>query len=259
MKDINLGSSSSGPSGLTTIGDVLVFAAASAIGGTEPWRSDGTNAGTFQLADVFPGFVGSDPAEFVLSGASIYFAATNSLNGRELWRTNGSAVGTVLAADINAGLNGSSPAALTDVAGTLYFSASNELVGRELFKTVANVTSLVLEINPGINDSNPLSMTPNGTRLYFSFLPSQLPSAANCGLRSVQRPLPCWSAIPFQEPTQECVSIAAIGSVVYFASKSPTFGDEVFQTRGTPATTSIAADINKGATSSFPNDFYGVQ
>ena len=49
------------------IGDEIVFAARSPDGGAEPWLTDGTPAGTRQLADIVPGPDGSDPTAFVAS------------------------------------------------------------------------------------------------------------------------------------------------------------------------------------------------
>ena len=57
--------------------------------GAELWRSDGTVAGTFLVADLVLGRAGSYPQHFTSTGALVYCLA-----GGRVWRTDGTAVGT---------------------------------------------------------------------------------------------------------------------------------------------------------------------
>ncbi len=75
-------------------GAVLVYARDMRDGaGSEPWRTDGTAAGTYRLADINPGAGGSE-ATIVPVGPLWWFTASD---GGEiaLWRTDGTAAGTV--------------------------------------------------------------------------------------------------------------------------------------------------------------------
>ncbi|WP_158502102.1 ELWxxDGT repeat protein [Vitiosangium sp. GDMCC 1.1324] len=65
--------------------NLLLFAANDGVSGTELWRSDGTEAGTFVLHDIAPWQQGSDPAGFTLAGDSIAFSASDGRHGREPW------------------------------------------------------------------------------------------------------------------------------------------------------------------------------
>ena len=56
------------------------------------WRTDGTNAGTLQLA-------ASVAREIVTAGTMTYF-----ITGNELWKTDGTSAGTVMVKNITAGL-----------------------------------------------------------------------------------------------------------------------------------------------------------
>jgi len=53
--------------------------------GRELWFTDGTPAGTRQLADINPGIGNSDPQNFYYSGDAVYFSADDGTHGREPW------------------------------------------------------------------------------------------------------------------------------------------------------------------------------
>lgn len=69
---------------LGTIGETLVLRADDGVHGTEPWRTDGSPAGTALLADLEPGTTGSWPAEVTPLAGNLLFIADGSL-----WRTQG--------------------------------------------------------------------------------------------------------------------------------------------------------------------------
>src|SRR5206468_455406 len=90
--------------------------------GNELWRSDGTDAGTYMLADLDPRFrFGSDPGNFTVIGNTLYFTANEPDHGAELWKTDGTTAGTMLMKDIAPGATGSSPTNLLNVDGRLFF------------------------------------------------------------------------------------------------------------------------------------------
>lgn len=70
-----------------------LFAASSGETGSELWRSDGTPAGTFMVADLWAGPSGSSPASFALLGDELIFTARVA-GVTQLWRSDGSAAGT---------------------------------------------------------------------------------------------------------------------------------------------------------------------
>jgi large repetitive protein len=75
----------SAPQNLRAVGGVLVFAAADGVSGLEPWRSDGTAAGTFQLGDIAAGAASSSPGPFSVVGQQVLFGADDGIHGREIW------------------------------------------------------------------------------------------------------------------------------------------------------------------------------
>jgi len=141
VKDIRLGSSSSDPSHLTASGNLLYFVANDGGSGRELWRSDGTEAGTYLVADVRTGGQGSLSTSILPNltaiGDLLYFVANDGSTGSELWRTDGTAAGTTLVRDINDGA-GSPFTSINDLLlnriGTrLFFAASDGVSGRELW------------------------------------------------------------------------------------------------------------------------------
>lgn len=85
----------------TVIGARAYFFADDGVHGVEPWRSDGTKAGTVMIEDVNPGVgssTASDDRVFAKLGTHVYFSANDGTHGTELWRTTSG--GAALWADI---------------------------------------------------------------------------------------------------------------------------------------------------------------
>jgi ELWxxDGT repeat protein len=53
--------------------------------GRELWRSNGTEAGTYKVADIYPGLGESEPLFITLAGQHLFFSADDGVHGRELW------------------------------------------------------------------------------------------------------------------------------------------------------------------------------
>lgn len=108
--DILPGPIGSDPRGITAVGGVVYFQAASDLEtfqlGTlteqvavnrELWRSDGTAEGTYQVADLFEGSgLGADslPFGFAAGESHVYFFARSTTQELALWKSDGTALGT---------------------------------------------------------------------------------------------------------------------------------------------------------------------
>ncbi|GAB5442053.1 MAG: hypothetical protein Fues2KO_24020 [Fuerstiella sp.] len=118
VADIQPGSFSGQPRGMTNVNGTLMFSADDGSVGRELWRSDGTSVGTTLVSDIASGPASgirdsSEPGSFVAWNNQFYFGADDGNHGHELWRSDGTAAGTQIVADIGSGPNGLSPAFLT--------------------------------------------------------------------------------------------------------------------------------------------------
>lgn len=107
--------------------------AASGNDGRELWRTDGTEAGTELVRDIWPGPSGGlNDALFAVGGLAV-FPASDGLRGKELWISDGTAAGTMLAQDILPGGDSSTPRPFAVAGGLLFFSANDGVTCRELW------------------------------------------------------------------------------------------------------------------------------
>lgn len=151
---------------LANIDDILYFAGRDSSG-TELWRSDGTNPGTFQVADIRSGTSGSYPRLLTNVSGTLFFSANDGTNGVELWKTSG--VRLELVSDIRPG-SGSGLQFfdyMTNVNGTLFFPANDGTSGKELWKSDSEGTSRVADIRVGSGSSDPHYLTNVNGTLFF--------------------------------------------------------------------------------------------
>lgn len=127
------------PEPFPIINGVMLFVAGASSTGSELWRSDGTEAGTYLVKDIYPGTGGStqtlEDFTYEIVSDVMYFWAYEPVFGQELWRTDGTAAGTFLVKDISPGSGHSSPLSLTNLEGTLYFTANDGTHGYQLWKS----------------------------------------------------------------------------------------------------------------------------
>lgn len=103
-------------------------------GGIDIWRSDGTEAGTFKVADT--NGVGSLCP--VVSGGRFYFRAGQPPGQSQfLWVSDGTVSGT-------APLKASLATGLTDFDGMLFFADNDPVTGTELWKSDGTLSGTVL-------------------------------------------------------------------------------------------------------------------
>jgi ELWxxDGT repeat protein len=155
---------------LIDFGGTLYFAGHGndGTGDLELWRSDGTQAGTSRVKDIFPGPNSSGPYCFVDVGGTLFFGATDGAGGQELWRTDGTEAGTLRVKDIQPGGGNSTPGFLTNAGGTLFFTASDASSG-EMWRSDGTEagTVRVTDINPS-GASRPENLVYAGGKLFFS-------------------------------------------------------------------------------------------
>lgn len=237
----------------------------------EPWRTDGTPAGTVRIKDLHPGLEGSVPVGFTELEGVAYFAADDSVvlhdDGtatfdRELFRTDGTEDGTFRVKDINPGPAPSRPFGLIRRDHLLYFSANDGVHGTELWRTdgTAAGTVKVADLNPGPAPSGPeqfvvanLDASSDIRTLLFAAYDATagfelFRSDGTAGGTHLLRDI---------HPTggSDPLSLTEFNGRVFFNADDGVHGREPWVTDGTAAGTRLLRDLNPGDGISAPMDF----
>lgn len=184
VKDINPGFASSAPTVLRFAGGKVYFTANNGTNnGFQPWVSDGTEAGTFLLQNIFfNGTQSSWAQNFTELDGVVYFTARKALNDFHLFRTNGTPEGTYSIKPDDAtvesnplGIPGTivrPPTPLKVNNGMIFFRANYHGVGRELYRIGEPQFTDVTE-KPSLTN---VAKTGNNIEVQFT-----LPEAAKAG------------------------------------------------------------------------------
>jgi ELWxxDGT repeat protein len=175
VKDINTSNDCGGPPTCSSeptkpviLNGVMHFAAYNSDGTQTLWRSNGTDAGTYQISDV------QFPWQLTKLGSRLIFAGQGPGDDAELWRTNGTTA-TLVKRLAPEGSFGSSPNNLIRIGNRVYFTADplanpfHNPSDDELYRTDGTKagTKRVMDINPN-GASHPASLTNVGGTLYFT-------------------------------------------------------------------------------------------
>ena len=148
--------------------------------GTEPWISDGTDAGSFLLRDIRTGAASSLTDELFVTlpdptgstqDSGLIFAADDGISGTQLWRSEGTSVGTEALAIINP-FGSSKIRPGVELGEHYYFAGDDGSIGLELWRTdgTTSGTEPYADINPtggSISDSSPEFVVFDG-RMFFA-------------------------------------------------------------------------------------------
>lgn len=130
-------------------GDTLAYFTARTIAtGSEIWRTDGTNAGTFLLRDIVPGPespVGTYPNMLTVVGDTAYFRVTSPLGGEaRLWKSDGTSAGTQIVS-MSDGNDVVQPDSITRGDSCVFFTAIDN-TGRNLYRLNSAVGAVPVRI-----------------------------------------------------------------------------------------------------------------
>lgn len=221
------------------VGDILYFRASDGATGSELWRTDGTEGGTWLVKDIEQGFYGSGPGAFTEAGGMLFFTA---YTGSQLWRSNGTEAGTQLVRSFSVATN------LYGYQGTLYFSADPDNTGQELWRSYGtfNTTERIKDLNGVIGASLPINFHGAGSLVYFD-------AATDAGWE-------LWRTDGTEDGTWMVKDInpggasgtlygyadramAHLGDTLYFRADDGASGGQLWRTNGTEASTVRVSDI----------------
>ncbi|WP_306640100.1 ELWxxDGT repeat protein [Sanyastnella coralliicola] len=166
VKDIESGSSGSGPTNYFVYNDEVYFTCWNSNIGNELWKTDGTTEGTNEVDNVNPGSSSAVPNSFLIHDGLLYFSA-QSTDGRNLWVTDGTAEGTTQLSFIDAWQPNVSD--LVSFNGEVYFVAEDDDEGYLVWKSDGTTegTEVVYNIYPDNDDDEADHLHVFNGDLYF--------------------------------------------------------------------------------------------
>ena len=263
-----------GPAKFVAFNNRLFFEGSQTGSGRELWRSDGTEAGTLQVANIntASGLGSAIDHFFNDNNTFLYFAADNGLVGRELWRTAADQNSTTsLFADIAPG--GSTDASLsldtnpeiTKMNSRIYLVADANDSGSEIWTTdgTESGTIQVADIAEGTLSATPRSLkvmtvtgAEAGTYLFFSATDGQ---SGRELYRTNGQTGDLAQTVRLKDIREGAEgsgvnNLTVVGNTLFFTANSGS-GIELFSSSGRQGNseTNIVADINAGGDSTPAN------
>jgi ELWxxDGT repeat protein len=263
---------------MVAFGDKVIFALGDEEAGRELWVSDGTTGGTFRLADIRPGAVGSRPLDLTQVAGLVYFTADDGTHGTELWQTDGTSAGTKLVAELVPGPNGTwfpaigggsvfTPVLEADRVGEQVRLLSNGV--DRLFFRVGNPQGIpgggvLWSLKAG--ETNPQPIAPeviggsgamgvlNGKLVFANFSPNKSGAVyVTDGTNEGTRRIGDLASNDFGNFAE--LLFRAAGDRMFYQSFDDGKGAELFATDGTDRGTGLLADIDPGPNNSLPSRF----
>ncbi len=292
VKDINPGApngypNSSEPANLTNVNGTLYFSAFHPDYGRELWKSNGTGAGTVLVKNIMSGTEGSEPGSLVKSGNLLYFSAFDDpTSGSQLWKSNGTTNGTIVLTQNGLG---DSPFFLIDVSGSLYFVGGAGPGKQALYRTTGGTpTAVPIPLSGSFNigwledandvlyfstssaEGNILWRTngttttqvfslPAGFENRISFLTNATGTLyGTVGADRLYKFAPGAATLLATITPGNIGPLTAVGGKAFFTANDGINGEQLWISRGTPASTKLVKVIGSGFGTQFPSHLTNI-
>jgi len=237
------------PSSLFQVGSLQYFTT-DAGNGFELWRTDGTAAGTFEIADLFPGTTGSNPDSFTAVGSNLFFLANEPGLGRALYRSDGNVIIRVKSISLSTFLGFTNIIGV--VANLVILSGDDGIIGNELYSSDGTDpgTILLKNISAGPSSSDPSrGLSVAASKLIFSARTSAEGVEPWVTDGTPLGTIPLANLNPGSGSSQP-FPVGVVGTFGLFSANDGTIGRELYRTNGTPGGTTLVKDIETGPGSS---------
>lgn len=178
MKDINPNINGitfySTPVNFVEFNSQIYFRADNGVDGFEMWKSDGTNAGTIMIQNIYPTGTSVSDVHFVdaigtIAGQYLFFTANDSVHGYQLYKINSMGVPSIVKDFDPSTTQGGIYTYGVELNGKMYFAASDNVNGEELWETDGTeVGTKMVGMMNNTGDNYLQHLTKIGDCLYFS-------------------------------------------------------------------------------------------
>lgn len=241
-----------GASSLEALGDQVLFVASTPETGFELFVTDGTNAGTAPLKDVFPGPDDSLIFEMVRAGSQAFFRADDGVHGYEFWVTDGTTAGTHLVADLEPGPGALSTFSIAPLGDRIVFLTVDSASQQRLWVSDGAVAGTFPIVTIPSNQAFSLGPMGNDDVLLFSTMESN--GATHLwrtdGTIAGTFEVPGTNAPQFQQ----LITDVGTDRELVVTLSNPTTGLELHHTENGSSAPQLVADLAAGYLSSAPTD-----
>src|SRR5262245_26011743 len=240
----------SDPSYLVNVNGTLFFTADDGVSGREIWKSNGTDAGTVLVKDVYPGLTTSGATNLVALNGALLFYARDDAHQLELWKSDGTAGGTGLLKTILP--SGGGPENLVRVGNRVFFGVHSGTGISDLWKSdgTSAGTVIVKNFSRGPFEPGPSHLTDVNGILYFSSSSGTIGTelwksdGTAAGTVLVKDINPAAGGSGFPE------NLTNVSGTLYFCADDGASGYDLWKSDGTAGGTVLIKDINPGASGS---------
>ncbi|MCB0531756.1 MAG: T9SS type A sorting domain-containing protein [Saprospiraceae bacterium] len=223
--------------------------------GSELWVTDGSIDGTQLVKEIAPGGASSFPKNLVAFQEGILFTAEDAQKRNGLWSSDGTEAGTVLIQDM-AAVNIDNIYELTVADSLVYFRASNSNGSSGLWRTDGTTlgTFQIEQMPGGASGGSPGNLKFVGGNLFYNRFYTQTSSTKVETWVTNGSP---GSAVQLHPGDTMPYGLAfggftELNGKVLFAAYTSEFGNEIWQTDGTPDGTTLLKDCYAGVGSGDP-------
>ena len=251
---------------LANMGGFILFLGGSGLpigGGLQLWRSDGTAAGTYEVAEVAanPTFNESQYPVFEQVGGNVVYIADDGVNGPQLWGSDGTSANTVRLTSATANPQDSSQVAEPKIVigNTAYFTISDGATAttRSFWRTdgtVAGTERLGGLPSISIGEAGAAPMSGDSNTVYIAFTDT---TGTLGTLYEYRSPANSSTLVETGPPLYATDEFFEMNGLLFFSPTEPVIGDEPWVSDGTAAGTHLIEDINTQLADygSFPDEF----
>ena len=238
----------SNPAWFARLGDRALFVADDGVHGQELWVTDGTEAGTTLVRDLFPGPQGSVPRNLFEFGGRLYFSAVDAQLGGGLWVTDGTAAGTALVVDIHPNGGGvSSDVEFVSIGDRFVFVAGDPTHGVEPWVSDGTAAGThVIDLAPGPVGSMPGPPHAFQGRAYFPATRADVGSELFVTDGTVAGTTLFLDIAPGPTASSDPSTLRSTDDRLFFFAATPSAGREPWVSDGSPANTTMIIDLTPG-------------